>query len=223
MAKGCLCTRPWRCEFVRGSLIGRVYSTPSKLNLPRYVLFAGRRMGAPCMQGLTLSCSSFSKGRSTSLPSQEREIRLPPSLGLTPAVHFPLFKITVSFIANSFCETFYIDYTSLWVERSSIFRIFITECTINSQQTIVAENCTLQHDASSICIEQMKGSRRKLLRIKKQTQSGLLFYWSGLRGSNPPPPPWQGGALPNELNPHMVPPVGIEPTTRGFSVLCSTN
>ena len=28
-----------------------------------------------------------------------------------------------------------------------------------------------------------------------------FFFWSGLRGSNPPPPPWQGGALPNELNP----------------------
>ena len=28
-------------------------------------------------------------------------------------------------------------------------------------------------------------------------------FWSGLRGSNPPPPPWQGGALPNELNPRM--------------------
>ena len=27
--------------------------------------------------------------------------------------------------------------------------------------------------------------------------------WSGKRGSNPPPPPWQGGALPNELFPHM--------------------
>ena len=26
--------------------------------------------------------------------------------------------------------------------------------------------------------------------------------WSGLRGSNPPPRPWQGRALPNELNPH---------------------
>ena len=25
--------------------------------------------------------------------------------------------------------------------------------------------------------------------------------WSGLRGSNPLPPPWQGGALPDELNP----------------------
>ena len=105
--------------------------------------------------------------------------------------------------------------------------------------------------------------------------------WSGLRGSNPLPRPWQGRALPDELNPHhnknrfttdrlshktrtlpsfqftqtnnakarhyqlgatvrqcnshsmsiqfthrhenMVPPVGIEPTTRGFSVPCSTN
>ena len=41
---------------------------------------------------------------------------------------------------------------------------------------------------------------------KKQTRCfciGFAFYWSGLRGSNPPPPPWQGGALPNELNPHI--------------------
>ena len=59
---------------------------------------------------------------------------------------------------------------------------------------------------------------------------GILpaLFWSGLRGSNPPPRPWQGRALPNELNPRsdhrsLVPPVGIEPTTRGFSVLCSTN
>ena len=71
---------------------------------------------------------------------------------------------------------------------------------------------------------------------------GAFSIWSGLRGSNPPPPPWQGGALPNELNPHivctawrrytpssyaiayeMVPRVGIEPTTRRFSVYCSTN
>ena len=29
------------------------------------------------------------------------------------------------------------------------------------------------------------------------------FYWSGLRGSNSLPPPWQGGALPDELNPHQ--------------------
>ena len=28
-------------------------------------------------------------------------------------------------------------------------------------------------------------------------------HWSGLRGSNPLPPPWQGGALPDELNPRI--------------------
>ena len=28
------------------------------------------------------------------------------------------------------------------------------------------------------------------------------FFWSGRRGSNSLPPPWQGGALPDELNPH---------------------
>ncbi len=37
-------------------------------------------------------------------------------------------------------------------------------------------------------------------------QNSFLFRkrksnWSGLRGSNPPPRPWQGRALPNELNP----------------------
>ena len=35
----------------------------------------------------------------------------------------------------------------------------------------------------------------------------LLSYrgkWSGQRDSNSLPPPWQGGALPNELCPHML-------------------
>ena len=62
--------------------------------------------------------------------------------------------------------------------------------------------------------------------LKKEKRENLSlpssYYWSGLRGSNPPPQPWQGCALPNELNPRM-PPVGIEPTTRGFSIPCSTN
>ena len=57
---------------------------------------------------------------------------------------------------------------------------------------------------------------------KEHGHASVVSVKSGLRGSNPPPRPWQGRALPNELNPH-VPPVGIEPTTRGFSVLCSTN
>ena len=38
--------------------------------------------------------------------------------------------------------------------------------------------------------------------------------WSGRRGSDSRPPPWQGGALPTELLPHtMVPWGGIEPPT----------
>ena len=52
-----------------------------------------------------------------------------------------------------------------------------------------------------------------LWRLMKKSTAGYelscyshgLFIWSGLRGSNPPPPPWQGGALPNELNPRKMP------------------
>ena len=32
----------------------------------------------------------------------------------------------------------------------------------------------------------------------------LQHHWSGLRGSNSLPPPWQGGALPDELRPHRT-------------------
>ena len=37
---------------------------------------------------------------------------------------------------------------------------------------------------------------------KKRSFRTVFFVWSGLRGSNSLPPPWQGGALPDELNPH---------------------
>ena len=40
--------------------------------------------------------------------------------------------------------------------------------------------------------------------IKTGTQCvPILFDWSGRRGSNSLPPPWQGGALPDELHPHL--------------------
>ena len=47
---------------------------------------------------------------------------------------------------------------------------------------------------------------------KKETQkshrlcisaSTMASCWSGRRGSNSLPPPWQGGALPDELRPHI--------------------
>ena len=37
---------------------------------------------------------------------------------------------------------------------------------------------------------------------KKEHHFKWCSFWSGLRGSNSLPPPWQGGALPDELNPH---------------------
>ena len=61
-------------------------------------------------------------------------------------------------------------------------------------------------------------------RMEKGAKCLLLFHlWSGRRGSNSLPPPWQGGALPDELRPQMVPQARIELATRGFSVRCSTN
>lgn len=38
-------------------------------------------------------------------------------------------------------------------------------------------------------------------RTKKAERAGPENAWSGLRGSNPRPPPWQGGALPTALSP----------------------
>ena len=37
---------------------------------------------------------------------------------------------------------------------------------------------------------------------EKAAESAAFCLWSGKRGSNPPPQPWQGCALPNELFPH---------------------
>ena len=48
-------------------------------------------------------------------------------------------------------------------------------------------------------------SRNSLAGSPLQYNTGAIklapVKWSGLRGSNPPPRPWQGRALPNELNP----------------------
>ena len=40
--------------------------------------------------------------------------------------------------------------------------------------------------------------------IKNNDQNGHNKKWSGKRGSNPRPSPWQGDALSTELLPHQV-------------------
>ena len=48
---------------------------------------------------------------------------------------------------------------------------------------------------------QGRGIPAQLLKIGYENLPFRTRFWSGLRGSNPPPRPWQGRALPNELNP----------------------
>ena len=67
-------------------------------------------------------------------------------------------------------------------------------------------NLASEDEKLALCKASLCAGRRPARRgIKKQrTPFGVLcFLWSGLRGSNPPPSPWQGDALPNELNPHL--------------------
>ena len=45
---------------------------------------------------------------------------------------------------------------------------------------------------------------RNIIEQKKQGKKPCFLYWSGLRDSNSLPPPWQGGALPDELNPQTI-------------------
>ena len=56
-------------------------------------------------------------------------------------------------------------------------------------------------------------SNRKIAKIKKHLRLQVLLTWSGWRGSNPLPPPWQGGALPDELHPHFIGASGRNRTT----------
>ena len=46
-------------------------------------------------------------------------------------------------------------------------------------------------------------SLKSSLLQNKKAPDIRCFVWSGWRGSNPLPPPWQGGALPDELHPHF--------------------
>ena len=58
---------------------------------------------------------------------------------------------------------------------------------------------------------QSPARRRPLLRSKsaapkkKDTHMGVFLFWSGRRGSNSLPRPWQGRALPDELRPQAAP------------------
>ena len=58
-------------------------------------------------------------------------------------------------------------------------------------------------------------SRKDTTNKKAQGEMPCAFCWSGLRDSNSLPPPWQGGALPDELNPQTI--VLLYPAGAGLS------
>ena len=55
------------------------------------------------------------------------------------------------------------------------------------QAEIISDHCHTKQKSHRFCI----------------SASTMASYWSGRRGSNSLPPPWQGGALPDELRPHI--------------------
>ena len=46
-----------------------------------------------------------------------------------------------------------------------------------------------------------KANRERSKKKRRLAMQVVFSFWSGLRGSNSLPPPWQGGALPDELSP----------------------
>ena len=92
-------------------------------------------------------------------------------------------------------ELFYISRLSRSAERSK--RIFTGGG--------VAENGSCS--ATSCGSAALRASRPLPHKTKSHrfciSASTMASYWSGRRGSNSLPPPWQGGALPDELRPHI--------------------
>ena len=106
-----------------------------------------------------------------------------------------LFSSVLRFIA---------DYVSRQKQLSVVFGVANAQKQEVIEARLVLASSTTMFQALEP--ENPKGSWRVYapilpIEMKKADLSVCYFYWSGLRGSNPPPPPWQGGALPNELNP----------------------
>ena len=59
----------------------------------------------------------------------------------------------------------------------------------------------LRNGRKRVCGKPISGFPHHFNPKRNTTLLGGVSFWSGLRGSNSLPPPWQGGALPDELSP----------------------
>ena len=62
------------------------------------------------------------------------------------------------------------------------------------------EPCLTSYDFTR-CAQAEAASSQGCLQKKKAPSSQMVLFWSGRRGSNSLPRPWQGRALPDELRP----------------------
>ena len=85
-------------------------------------------------------------------------------------------------------------------KKASLLGCFVLEVTVGFEPTdngVADRGLTtwLRHHTTLYVI--------LVLFVKTTSSFEDVANWSGLRGSNPPPQPWQGCALPNELNPRV--------------------
>ena len=112
-----------------------------------------------------------------------------------------------NFFHNSMA--FCISSTDSKKETRSILHIFVATFSnfMFCNKTHIGAAQLFSHTAP-ICVLIWRFRADLNRRIKVLQTSALpLGYgaiWSGLRGSNSLPPPWQGGALPDELNPRIA-------------------
>ena len=74
------------------------------------------------------------------------------------------------------------------------------------KERITQRNLICLVDKSGFFVGAPEGTRTPDLLVRSQTLYPTELparIWSGWRGSNSLPPPWQGGALPDELHPQM--------------------
>ena len=57
---------------------------------------------------------------------------------------------------------------------------------------------------ADLCLTTWLRRRKKGMKDEKIAHPSSLNFWSGKRGSNSRPQPWQGCALPTELFPHVA-------------------
>ena len=90
----------------------------------------------------------------------------------------------------------------------------LTRCT-SARTGTHAGTATVPRTVATLAGCPVRVSRKDTTNKKAQGEMPCAFCWSGLRDSNSLPPPWQGGALPDELNPQTI--VLLYPAGAGLS------